>query len=239
MSEFHLYAIIVFIFGTVFGSFLNVVIYRVPRGENIAYPPSACPQCNTQIKAKHNIPVLSWFMLKGKCAYCGTSINKKYPIVEFISGVIALVIYLKVGEVWYVPSIIVFFLLLFALAIIDASEKKNQIPIYLSLALYIFGAISPYGIKNMIWAFLISLTLYSIKQKSIRKEDILTIGATVLVLGVVNAICMLLFLMAISYIPYSVWEEKEYREQNTFALTPYIFGATIIFYILDCYRFPL
>ena len=65
----------VFVFGTLFGSFLNVVIYRIPRGESVVFPASHCPHCGTNLKPWHNIPVLSWLMLRGRCAFCGVPIS--------------------------------------------------------------------------------------------------------------------------------------------------------------------
>ncbi|MDH6238045.1 prepilin peptidase [Cryobacterium sp. CG_9.6] len=71
-----------FIYGLVIGSFLNVVIYRVPRGESTVSPPSACPQCGTRIRPVDNIPVLSWLLLCGRCRHCGEPISPRYLFVE-------------------------------------------------------------------------------------------------------------------------------------------------------------
>ena len=77
-----------FVFGTLIGSFLNVVIYRVPRGESIVFPSSKCQHCQTSLKWYHNIPVFSWLALGGKCAFCHDPIAKQYPIVEIVTGII-------------------------------------------------------------------------------------------------------------------------------------------------------
>lgn len=79
--------------GLLFGSFLNVVIYRVPRGQSVVSPPSTCPGCGTRIAPWNNIPVLSWLALRGKAACCGTPINARYPLVETIGGLLGLAIY--------------------------------------------------------------------------------------------------------------------------------------------------
>lgn len=76
-------------FGLVFGSFLNVVIHRVPLGQNVAHPPSACPKCGKPIAAYDNIPVLSWLILGGKGRCCKTPIAARYPAVELLGGVMA------------------------------------------------------------------------------------------------------------------------------------------------------
>ena len=72
--------------GLCVGSFLNVVVWRVPRGLSVNRPPSACPGCNTPIKPYDNIPVLSWVLLRGKCRRCAGEISVRYPMVELITG---------------------------------------------------------------------------------------------------------------------------------------------------------
>lgn len=75
--------------GLAFGSFLNVVIYRLPRGENLAYPPSRCPHCGKAIRAFDNLPVFGWLMLLGKARCCGARISPRYPLVEALGGLAA------------------------------------------------------------------------------------------------------------------------------------------------------
>ena len=72
--------------GLLIGSFLNVVVHRVPRGESVVSPPSACPTCSTEIRARHNVPVLGWLVLRGRCYDCGTPIGARYPLVEAGTG---------------------------------------------------------------------------------------------------------------------------------------------------------
>ena len=91
------YGVVVFLIGLAVGSFLNVVIYRIPRGENIAFPASHCPNCGNSLKWYHNIPLFSWIFLGGKCAFCKEPISKRYPLIEFINALLWLVVYLKVG----------------------------------------------------------------------------------------------------------------------------------------------
>ena len=74
------------LFGLVIGSFLNVVIYRVPRDESIARPPSHCPSCSTPLAPYDNIPVLSYLILRGKCRHCRATISVRYPLVEALTG---------------------------------------------------------------------------------------------------------------------------------------------------------
>jgi len=100
-----LIAIFIFLFGISVGSFLNVLIYRIPENKSILNPPSSCPKCNNRLKWYHNIPILGWVMLGGKCAYCKEKISAQYPIVELINGIIWIAIFLKIGPVWYLPFV--------------------------------------------------------------------------------------------------------------------------------------
>lgn len=81
--------IIVFLFGIMFGSFLNVVIYRLPLEKSIVKPPSSCPQCGSRIKVYDNIPLLSYLLLAGKCRNCKAKIPIRYPVVEFLAGALS------------------------------------------------------------------------------------------------------------------------------------------------------
>jgi leader peptidase (prepilin peptidase)/N-methyltransferase len=78
------------VFGLLWGSFLNVVIYRVPREMSVAHPPSSCGSCGARIKPYDNIPVLSWLLLRGKARCCGARISPRYPVVELIGGVLGI-----------------------------------------------------------------------------------------------------------------------------------------------------
>ncbi|MCB9728768.1 MAG: prepilin peptidase [Deltaproteobacteria bacterium] len=87
------FAALVFILGASIGSFLNVVIYRLPAGLSIVRPASRCPACETPIRARHNVPVLGWLMLRGRCAACGVAISARYALVELAMGVLALALF--------------------------------------------------------------------------------------------------------------------------------------------------
>lgn len=84
-----LYSIYAFIFGTLIGSFLNVVILRLPAEKDLVKARSACPKCQTQLKWYHNIPLLSFIFLRGKCGFCGARISWRYPLIELLTGLIA------------------------------------------------------------------------------------------------------------------------------------------------------
>ena len=114
---------IIFLYGAVFGSFLNVCIYRVPRGESIVRPRSRCPGCKKPIPAWLNIPILSYLLLRGKCRNCGQPISLRYPFVEALTGLIATGLFLVYGfsSPFFVNS--VFCCLLVVLIFIDLDER--------------------------------------------------------------------------------------------------------------------
>jgi leader peptidase (prepilin peptidase)/N-methyltransferase len=115
-------AIFSFLLGLAIGSFLNVLIYRLPRNLSIIKPGSRCPHCGTPIKPYDNIPIISYIILKGKCRHCGMPISPIYPIVEGITGILFLVLYLK----FKFPLALKYMTLtalLIAISFIDAREK--------------------------------------------------------------------------------------------------------------------
>jgi leader peptidase (prepilin peptidase) / N-methyltransferase len=90
--------VLVVVFGLIWGSFLNVVIYRLPRGMSLLHPPSTCPGCGTRIKPYDNVPVLSYLVLRGKCRKCGRPISPVYPAVEALTALAFLLVFLRSGR---------------------------------------------------------------------------------------------------------------------------------------------
>ncbi|MGY4858099.1 prepilin peptidase [Cryobacterium sp. AP23] len=148
-------AIVSAVLGLLIGSFLNVVVYRVPAGISISSPPSACPRCNSSIKARDNVPVLSWLLLRGKCRNCRSAISTRYPLVEFGTAVFFGLVtwsYLagKISGAWAapldsVPQALVLIALLYlgaasvALALIDVDT--HRLPNSIVYPSYVVGAI--------------------------------------------------------------------------------------------------
>ena len=89
-----------FLFGLVFGSFLNVCIYRLPRQMSVVSPRSACPRCHQPIAGYDNIPVLSWLLLRGRCRHCQAPISFRYAAVELLTGLLFLACYLRLDSRW-------------------------------------------------------------------------------------------------------------------------------------------
>ena len=86
---------VAFVFGAVVGSFLNVCIHRMPRSQSIVSPPSACPHCGTHIRWIHNIPLVTYLMIRGKCRYCGAAITPRYFVVELLTAIMFLAVWLR------------------------------------------------------------------------------------------------------------------------------------------------
>jgi leader peptidase (prepilin peptidase)/N-methyltransferase len=93
-------SLLVFMFGAAVGSFLNVVIYRVPEGLSLLHPPSRCPRCHTRLKPYDNVPVFGWLWLKGRCRYCRAPIAARYPLIETFTGGLFLVTFWGFGLSW-------------------------------------------------------------------------------------------------------------------------------------------
>ena len=139
---------LVALFGALFGSFLNVVIYRIPRGESVVFPASHCPHCGTNLKPWHNIPVLSWLMLRGRCAFCGVPISAQYPLIELLSAAIAASLYLKLGLSAAMIGITGVFLTLLALLVIDFYYK--MVPDSLNLLALTLAVVSVWSPQMLV-----------------------------------------------------------------------------------------
>ena len=129
------------LFGLAIGSFLNVVIYRVPRHVSIVRPRSACPTCATPILERDNIPVVSWILLKGKCRQCRSPISVRYPLVELANAALFAGAAARLGFSWTLPAYLVFFAGLLSLACIDAElmvlPKLIVYPVLIGVAAFL------------------------------------------------------------------------------------------------------
>jgi leader peptidase (prepilin peptidase)/N-methyltransferase len=110
---------IVALLGLVVGSFLNVVIHRLPRGESLVRPGSHCPHCGNEVRNRHNVPVLGWLLLRGRCADCHTPISARYPLVEAGTAALFVAVAAKFGWSWELPAYLYLAAVAVALAMID------------------------------------------------------------------------------------------------------------------------
>jgi leader peptidase (prepilin peptidase) / N-methyltransferase len=108
--------------GAAIGSFLNVVIHRVPREQSVVRPNSACPHCGKPIRSYDNIPILSWLLLAGKCRNCGSRIAWRYPAVELLTSLLFLLTYSQIGFSPFLPVGLCFVAVMVALVFIDAEH---------------------------------------------------------------------------------------------------------------------
>ena len=114
--------VFVTILGAIVGSFLNVVIHRVPNEQSIVFPSSTCPRCQTSIKPYDNIPVLSWLMLGGKCRACKAPISFRYPAVEILTAATFFLVYWRTDLTPILPVYLAFAAAMIALVFIDAEH---------------------------------------------------------------------------------------------------------------------
>jgi len=244
----------VFLFGLIFGSFFNVLIYRLPREMNIAKPRSFCPVCKHTIPWYHNIPVISYVFLKGRCHFCGAKISIRYPIVEILTGFLFFLNFIVFGlSLSFIINIIftsIFFILFFT----DLEER------ILPDELTIGGSILAIGLsfmrKDIFWlesiiggliGFLIFIGAYFLFLKTKKKEGlgwgdikyIILIGAffgplKMLLIIIFSSILGVLVWLIIVYI---VGKEKDY--ELPFGSYLSVFSLIFVFYgdkIMDIYN---
>ena len=163
------FGIFLFIIGTIFGSFYNVVGYRLPKGESIIFPPSHCTNCNHRLTALELVPVLSYIFQKGKCKHCHQKISLFYPIFELLTGILFVLCYISFG---LTPTLIIALTFVSMMIIIVVSDYhyliiSDEVLITFSLILFIeiliINGIEPalYSILNGLLAF---ATMYLLKK---------------------------------------------------------------------------
>jgi leader peptidase (prepilin peptidase)/N-methyltransferase len=131
--------------GLCVGSFVNVVVHRVPRKESIVRPRSHCPSCDVELSNRDNVPVLSWLLLKGRCRSCDAPISVRYPLVELATAALFVAGAVRFGADWVLPAYLVFFASLLAISVIDLERYiiPNRIvypTIFVSLPLLALAA---------------------------------------------------------------------------------------------------
>ena len=187
--------ILISLYGLLIGSFLNVCIYRMPRDKSIAFPPSHCPNCNTNLKWYNLIPVLSFMVQRGKCGYCREKISLQYPIVELLNAITYLFIYLKFGLTLEFFFYAIIFSILIIIALIDLKEMIiSDVLVVLILGIttiykilsYILYNKSP-QLLNSIGGLVLSSLLFGIiiliSQGGMGGGDLTLIGSLGFILG--------------------------------------------------------
>jgi len=130
--------VLIAVLGLLVGSFLNVVIHRVPRGESLLRPGSHCPRCLTAIRPWHNVPVFGWLVLRGRCAGCREPISARYPLVEAATAALFVAVAARFGLSPELPAYLYLAAIAVALAMIDLDVKR--LPNAIVLPSYVVGA---------------------------------------------------------------------------------------------------
>jgi leader peptidase (prepilin peptidase) / N-methyltransferase len=136
------------VLGLIIGSFLNVVVWRVPRGESITHPPSHCPACGADVRPRDNVPVVSWLLLRGRCRDCKAPISARYPLVELATAVVFVVLAARIGLEPGLPAFLYLGAIGVALALIDLDVKRLPNAIVLpsyAVAAVLLGAAAVFG----------------------------------------------------------------------------------------------
>jgi leader peptidase (prepilin peptidase)/N-methyltransferase len=138
------------VLGLCVGSFLNVCIYRLPRGESLIAPPSHCPKCNRTLRWYDNVPVLSWLWLRGRCGQCGEPISPQYPIIEITTALLWVLIAWLTPPGWLLASRLVLGTALIVLFMIDLEHQllPNAITLPGIVAGFLFSFVTPLGPVN-------------------------------------------------------------------------------------------
>lgn len=242
-----------FIFGAIFGSFLNVVILRLPLGESIVKPRSKCLSCGHIIKWYHNIPLFSYLFLGAKCGYCKKSISSQYFIVELFTAITTALLIWKLGLSLNFILVTILFYILICLAFIDF--KYKAVPDTLLLLFFIFGFIVSYenifeAIKNaflfagafILLDFLVTFYIQNIKAKFLKDDSLRTQKALgegdipiVAVIGAVLGIkagLIAIFLAALFAIIPSIYNNISKKEIET-PFIPYLLFGLMAEYIFQ------
>lgn len=143
-------AILVALVGLAIGSFVNVVIHRLPRGQSIVFPPSACPRCGARIRWYDNIPLAGWLMLRGRCRDCHEPVSLRYPLVEFVTMAAFLACYWRFGLEWLLVPRLLLTTALVALFAIDLEHQllPNAITVPGIVVGVLFSLALPPGLRD-------------------------------------------------------------------------------------------
>jgi len=213
--------IFVFIIGIVIGSFLNVVIYRIPKGESIVFPSSKCQSCQTPLKWYHNIPIFSWLFLKGQCCYCKDSISKQYPIIEALTGLIFVLVFWKMGLTIFALTTSIVFTALLALTMIDF--KYMAVPDSINFFALGLALIQPNFFDALLYGLIAAGGLYLVGvissfiacRQAMGGGDVILAGTMGALLGFPNFFIALFLSAILAFIPSLIASYKMRDQEDT------------------------
>jgi leader peptidase (prepilin peptidase)/N-methyltransferase len=232
------------LFGLLIGSFLNVVAWRLPRGESLIKPRSKCPGCATQLKAYDNIPVVSWLALRGRCRGCGERISARYPVVEAVTAALyVLVVALKWGDALQMALGLVLVTFLVPIAVIDLDLKiipnKLTAPAAV-LALALGAALEPSYLPEQLAAGAGALVFFLlpalIHQKGMGMGDVKLVAVLGLYLGraVAPAIFIALILGVVAGVAIMAAKGASEGRRTKVPFGPFLAaGAIVAFFVGD------
>lgn len=251
-----------FVFGVAIGSFLNVLILRLPKGVSISIPASHCPHCLTPLKWWHNIPLFSWIFLKGTCAFCKMPISWHYPAIETLSGILFAWMAHNYGLSLHALLLALSFALLLALSMIDWRYKA--VPDSLNLLVLLFAFLAFFSLEALIdgllfaggFALLRIIMSYYVYKKlhflekhtcpspwrsyydrfgsyeAMGEADIIVAATIGVVLGIHLGL-VALFLSALLALPFALWRMKHDKQ------TPFIPFLAMALWIVFLFQAPL
>lgn len=223
----------IFSLGICFGSFCNVLIYRMPKGLSFVSPASKCPQCDTRIKLYHNIPLVSYVFLKGKCYACDEKISFMYFFVELVVGVLFVgLFYIHSFSLEFVLLAFVFsFLTSLAMMDFHHTHIPESLAIFTLLLAFIFqiskGVYFDMFILIGFFYFIRMIVSYMLKQEAMGEGDIIIAGIIGSILGVEASIEAVLFACAIA-IPFAIYLRIKGQLETPFV--PFLAISLIIVY---------
>jgi leader peptidase (prepilin peptidase)/N-methyltransferase len=227
---------IVVLFGLLFGSFLNVLILRIPKDESVVFPSSHCTSCGKDLKWWHNIPVFSWLFLGGKCSFCKEKISIQYPIIELTSALLFGAVYYKLGNLPYSFIVGLVFALLLGLSLIDLRYKAVPDSLNLTaLTLAVFA--SPTILENFQNALLYAggfallrfYVSFALKKEALGEADIMIAGTIGAMIGLKLGL-LAIFLSAIIALPvFMIAQQKDYE----LPYIPFLALALFVIYMFE------
>ena len=244
-----IYGLFIFLIGASIGSFLNVLIYRLPLGKSIVHPRSFCPACGNRLLWYHNVPVLAWLVLRGRCAFCGEGISFRYFFVELLNGAFYLVIFLSALPIANRVTACLLFSILLAVFFIDLAHKI--IPDSLNVAILVLGLGSAWfrwhgwhgfllagsGILLGLVLFLLTglLGKWLFKKEALGGGDVkllAALGAIIGPVGVIEVVFMSAFIGLLTTIPLSIAGKID-KVERQIPYGPFIAIAAMISFIFD------
>ncbi|WP_169784998.1 prepilin peptidase [Campylobacter curvus] len=237
------------IFGICVGSFSNVLIYRLPRAQSVNFPSSHCTKCGKTLKFYHNIPLLSWLFLRGRCAFCKAKISPTYPLVEATSGALMLLCFYKeCGDMLNIQTLVsavllgLCFIMLLALSLIDI--KFKAVPDVLLFTALGFALI--YAAREILWfgdfsalinafGFAFGFWLLRLIVSAAMKKEAMG-SADIFIAAIIGAVLPLklalfaVYLAAILTLPvYALVRKSGYE----LAFVPFLSAGLVVTYVFD------